>query len=105
MDYIQKAQEKHQERPHLARAVTARRWSRRVFALLIVVFLYAAWQDRALAPPIHDGMQKTVSLAADFVENSDDIRTYVKQTFGGTANHSVEQQYDPITRWLLKWTS
>ncbi|MEQ9674530.1 MAG: hypothetical protein RLO10_08710 [Roseovarius indicus] len=105
MDYIQKAQEKHQERPHAARAVRARRWSRRVFALLILVFLYAVWQDRALAPPIHDGMQKTVSLAAGFVENSGDIRSYVKQTFGSSSGTSVEQQYDPITRWLLKWTS
>lgn len=105
MDYIQKAQDKHAERPQAARSVKARRWSRRVFALLIFTFLFAVWQDRALAPPIHDGMQKIVSHAVGFVENSDDIRAYVKETFSSPSGTSVQEKYDPITRWLLKWTS
>ena len=105
MDYIQKAQERYTETPHVGRSTRARRWARTVLGLLIFTSLYGIWQERALAPPVHDGMRSMVSHVTYAMENSDDIRGFVKQTFGSPSGTSVQQEFDPITRWLLKWTS
>jgi len=105
MDYIQKAQERYTEKPHVGRSTRARRWARTVLALLIFTSLCAIWQDRALAPPVHDGMHGLASHVMYAVENSDDLRGFVKQTFSSPSGTSVQQEFDPITRWLLKWTS
>ncbi|MEQ8293171.1 MAG: hypothetical protein RIA08_13285 [Roseovarius sp.] len=105
MDYIQKAQERYTEKPHVGRSTRARRWARTVFALLIFACLFGIWQERALAPPVHDGMHSMVDHVIYAMENSDDIRGFVKQTFGSPSGTSVQQEFDPITRWLLKWTS
>ncbi|MEQ8898954.1 MAG: hypothetical protein RID23_17885 [Roseovarius sp.] len=105
MDYIQKAQDRYREKPFAKRSDRARRWARTVLALLIFVSLYGIWQDRALVPPVHDGMHKMASHVMYAVENSDDLRGFVKQTFGSPSASSAKQEFDPITRWLLKWTS
>lgn len=105
MDYIQKAQEKYTEKPYAGRSYRARRWARTVLGLLIFTFLYGVWQDRALAPPLHDGMHKMAAHVVYAYENADSVRAFVKETFGGYSAKSMEQEYDPITRWLLKWTS
>lgn len=105
MDYIQKAQEKYREPTSAKRSTRARRWARTVLALLIFTSLFAIWQDRALAPPVHDGMHGMASHVMYAVENSDDLRGFVKQTFSSPSGSSMQQEFDPITRWLLKWTS
>ncbi|WP_422026761.1 hypothetical protein [Roseovarius sp.] len=105
MDYIRKAQDRHREEPAVKRSDWARRWARTVLALLIFTSLYGIWQDRALAPPVHDGMHRMAGHIMYAVEHSDDLRGFVKQTFSSPSGSSVQQEFDPITRWLLKWTS
>ena len=104
MDYARNALAADRARAFDARARKARGWARLVYAVLVAGFLYAAWQDRALAPPVHDGMQVVAAKISYAIENSDDLHNYVQQAFKGPSGTSAESKYDPVTRWLLKWS-
>jgi len=86
-----------------ARAKRARRYARLASYMIGAFFLMATWQDRALAPPVHDGMVSIVDKVNYALENSDGARDFVKQTFSRPGGSSVQAEFDPITSWLLKW--
>ena len=55
------------------RARARRRWSRRLTVLLVGLCLMAIWQERRLAPPLHDGMQTLAGLALERIERNDHL--------------------------------
>jgi len=105
MDYARETTAKDRVHAFSARASRARGWARVVYALLVAAFLFGAWQDRALAPPVHDGMKVVVERTRYAVENSDEVRTWLKGLFSSTGGgiSSAKPQYDPVTRFLLQW--
>ena len=86
-----------------ARAKRARRYARLASYMIGALFLMATWQDRALAPPVHDGMVMIADKVSYALENSENAREFVKQTFSSPSGTSVQAEFDPITAWLLKW--
>ena len=103
MLYEQKLKSDEREGAYHHRAHRARYWARRVFWLAAFAALFGIWQDRALAPPVHDGMKRVAGNVVYAFENSDQVRAKLHSFFGGNGKTSLQQQYDPITRWLLKW--
>lgn len=103
MDHAREALAEDRARAFHTRAAKARGWARLAYALLVGVFLFAAWQDRRLAPPVHDGMQATAGRVARAAEHSDEVRAWLKGLFGGPSGSGAKSEYDPITRWLLQW--
>lgn len=103
MDHARKAQAQDRERAFGARAARARGWARLAYAALVALFLFAAWQDRALAPPVHDGMKVTAARVVWTVENSDKARTWVRGLLHTPSGTSARPQHDPVTRFLLQF--
>ncbi len=56
-----------------ARTATARRYARKMFMCLIILCLVAIWQDKRLAPPLHNGMQVVSGIAMEYIENSETL--------------------------------
>ena len=104
MDYARNAIVTERVRACEARASRARGWARVAYALLVASFLFAAWQDRALAPPVHDGMKVVAERAVWAAGNTDEVRAWIKGVFDSpSGTTSVKSQYDPVTRFLLQW--
>ncbi len=103
MQYGQKIYAEAREQAYNARARRARGWARLVLWMAAAVFLMAVWQDRALAPPVHDGMTMLTEKVQYALENSDNARDFVKQAFSSPTGTSRQAEFDPITTWLLKW--
>lgn len=91
------------EQAFKARAKRARRWARLITLALFTVFLTAVWQNRALAPPVHDGMVLITDKVQYALENSDSAREFVRQSLSSPSGTSRQSEFDPITTWLLKW--
>lgn len=53
------------------RSVKVRRLTRWAGLVLVGLCLSAVWQDKALAPPVHDGMQRIAGLAMEYIEGSE----------------------------------
>ncbi|MEQ9259672.1 MAG: hypothetical protein RIG84_11275 [Roseovarius sp.] len=109
MDYIERAREKYgeesRETGRKARSGRARAWARRVLMALVVLSLYAIWQDRALAPPVHDWMQETAVAAHGLIEGEDSLSGIWRPSGPAASGIRSPDEYNAITRWLLKWTS
>ena len=54
-----------------ARTARARKWARVMTLVLFGLFLTATWQDRGLAPPVHDGMIVVSNMAMGYIEGSE----------------------------------
>ncbi|MBZ0123286.1 MAG: hypothetical protein K8F31_05315 [Roseovarius sp.] len=103
MDYARKALAQDRERAFGARAARARGWARLAYAALVAMFLFAAWQDRALAPPVHDGMKVTAERIVWVTENTDEVRAYIRGLMRSPSGSSAKPQHDPVTRFLLQF--
>lgn len=103
MDHARKTLTKDRERAFDTRAARARGWARLTGAALVVLFMFAAWQDRALAPPVHDGMKVTVERVVWASQNSDEVRAWIRAHLSGPSGSSAKSQYDPVTRFLLQF--
>ncbi|MEM7074087.1 MAG: hypothetical protein AAGA28_14170 [Pseudomonadota bacterium] len=83
-----------------ARIASARRLSRLSVYALFACTLAAIWQERTLAPPVHDGMIVLVDQAVTFIYESEGSGYSTAMTgLGGGADGS---QYGLITDTLLK---
>jgi len=108
MDYVARinageVRAREREEACHARSRYARGWIRVLSWALFAVFLTAAWQNRALAPPVHEGMKRVVAQAVMLLDNSENARAFVEQSLSGPAGSSIKPEFDPITAWLLKW--
>ena len=83
------------------RAQGARRLSRYVRLMLIAATFTAIWQDRNLAPPVHDRMVVVAEKVVMLIEDSEGMSTKISAMtrFSGGGNKG---EFDPITSALLK---
>lgn len=83
------------------RSKAARKWSRLTLACLIGACLTAIWQERALAPLMHDRMQVAAGYATELLESSESTRASLlaMSEFAGNGSQS---EFGPITEALLK---
>ena len=58
------------------RANKARRWARQLFLFMVLVAMVGIWQDRNLAPPVHDFMQNTAQSTLAYIENSETLKPH-----------------------------
>ncbi|WP_397541356.1 hypothetical protein [Roseovarius salis] len=103
MEHVHEATAEARTTAYAARARAARVWARRVLLLLTAVYLFGVWQNRPLAPDIHDGMRTLAGRAVYVAENTDKVRAYIRQALTSPTGTSAEPRYNAITRWLLKW--
>ena len=103
MQYARQNIAEERQSAYTARSKKARRWARLVLWLVVGVFLTAVWQNRALAPQVHDGMVKVAGNVQYAMENTDDVRAYVHSVLSRPSGTSVQAEFDPITTWLIKW--
>ena len=100
MEYVRNIEGLRVERLR-ERSRSARKWSRLTFVCLLGACLAAIWQERALAPQVHDRMLVAAAWAGDLAEKSQGARASLlaMSEFKGNGSQS---QYDPITEALLK---
>lgn len=53
------------------RSAKVRRLTNWAGLVLVGLCLSAVWQDKALAPPLHEGMQHVAGLAMEYIEGSE----------------------------------
>lgn len=58
------------------RAYRARVWARRLFIIMVVVVLVAIWQDRNMAPPVHDFMHNMAQKGYDYIQSSESLKPH-----------------------------
>lgn len=92
---------KSKEPKTVVRARRARRLARPTGAMLVACILVAIWQEPALAPAVHDGMQHVVVLAQDVTEGNDYVRAMLARLNGGVDVAGVPG-VDPVTALLLR---
>ncbi len=86
-----------------ARARRARRWARLVFCAALALFLAAAWQERALAPPLHDGMRVLAGRMNAMLDGPEGLRFRLGQALARPSTTGSGSDLAPITAWLLQW--
>ena len=69
------------------RSAKVRRLTRWAGLVLVGLCLSAVWQDKALAPPLHDGMQRVAGLAMEYIEGSEALSGMVA---------SFQQSYEKL---------
>lgn len=85
-----------------ARNVRARRWARVATYALGICCLAATWQERAIAPAVHDGMVVVADAATTFIYESEHsgFATAMSNFTGVDALDA--SQFAPITDALLR---
>ncbi|MEL7254371.1 MAG: hypothetical protein AAGL23_09365 [Pseudomonadota bacterium] len=86
---------------HEARASVAQRWARRVLWIGFVVAMFAIWQHRELAPPVHDGIYVVIGWGQDVLEGAPETQDAIRRMFAGSSSGGSEPEFSAITRWLL----
>ncbi|MFN3208115.1 MAG: hypothetical protein ACE369_03780 [Roseovarius sp.] len=84
-----------------AKTRVARKWARRVGMGLTALCLTAVWQERALAPAVHDRMQAAYVYGMDWLKSTETGGGYLTAMgdFSGLGN---QPEHNAITRALLK---
>ena len=65
--------EAQKEERAAARSAKARKYARVLRLCLFGLILTAIWQEKRLAPPVHDGMQKVAAMAMEYIESSETL--------------------------------
>ncbi len=99
MTYDRTVRETRLER-RMARSGVARAWARRTRWGLILMGLAAIWQERALSPVVHDGMQQAHGFVVEWLEDSES-GGYLS-AMGGFDVGGNTSEHNAITRALLK---
>jgi len=88
------------EERRLARSARARSMARLVNVALFAAVLGAIWQERALAPPVHDQMQSMAVRVADLMGGSDVLQAYFPRGTDGLSAAADTGLADTLTRKL-----
>lgn len=91
------------EMKSLARARRARWWAWMTGVSLGICALVAIWQERALAPGGHDGLQGVVARAQSVIDGNETARALLARLDGGVAV-AKDAGLDPLTALLLRAT-
>jgi hypothetical protein len=90
----------HEDR-YAARSSRARRLAAWVRLALFACVLTAIWQDKALAPPVHDGMQQVASLASSALGSSSTVQSYLSMATT-TLPSMNDGEMDPVSKLVRK---
>ncbi|MEM6586996.1 MAG: hypothetical protein AAF641_01005 [Pseudomonadota bacterium] len=101
MDILNESKFQARQVAYCARADQAQRWARRLIWLTFAIGLFAVWQHRDLAPPVHDGMFLVANVATDVWGGAHETRGVVQGLFSGGSDNGGSQEFNAITRWLL----
>jgi len=82
---------------YAARAHRAERWAGWVKLALVATVLAAIWQDKALAPPVHDQMQRVAGLAASTLDRSDTVQAYLSMATTSLPS-TTDGDIDPVSK-------
>lgn len=63
----------HKDEKTAARTAKARGYARWMVVCLMGLCLTAIWQEKRLAPPVHDGMQHMAGLAMGYIGQSETL--------------------------------
>jgi hypothetical protein len=84
-----------------ARARRARRWAWMTGVSLGICALVAIWQERALAPGVHDGLQGVVARAQNLLDGNGSVRALLARLDGGV-DVAKDAGLDPVTALLMR---
>ncbi|KJS44870.1 MAG: hypothetical protein VR71_04370 [Roseovarius sp. BRH_c41] len=84
-----------------ARARRAQRWAWLTGVSLLVCGVIAIWQEPALAPEVHDGLQGLVTLAQGVIDGNETVRAMLTRLDGGV-DLAKDAGLDPVTALLLR---
>ncbi len=101
MDYVQDTKTDARQRAYVSRSSVANRWARKMLWFTALVWLFAVWQHRDLAPPVHDGMALISEVTVDLFNGADKARALLSQLFSSPSGTGGAPKFDPITQWLL----
>ncbi|MCZ0812770.1 MAG: hypothetical protein ACQEVT_03995 [Pseudomonadota bacterium] len=88
------------EERRLARSARARSLARLVNVALFAAVLGAIWQERALAPPVHDQMQSMAVRVAGLMGGSETLQAYFPRGADGLSASADTGLADALTRKL-----
>ncbi|WP_297542285.1 hypothetical protein [Roseovarius sp.] len=72
-------------------------------ASLGLCVLLAIWQERALAPGVHDALQGAVARAQTMIDGNETARAFLAR-FDGGVTVAKDSGLDPLTALLLRVT-
>ncbi|SLN51083.1 hypothetical protein ROA7450_02551 [Roseovarius albus] len=100
MDFRRTSPEQNYDR-FLARGKRARKWASLTMFVMTGAALTAIWQEKRLAPPVHDGMQVTAVKVLELIESSEGARSFVTAAVSKISDNS-DRSGSPVTAALLK---
>lgn len=101
MDILNESKFHKRQQAYTARAEAAHRWARKLLWFTFILGLFAVWQHRDLAPPVHDGMYVVADVTTDIWGGAHETRDVVQGLFNGQSGTSLTPEYSSFTRWLL----
>ncbi len=100
MDFRRNSPDQYFDR-FVARGKRARKWASLIMFLMVGVALTAIWQEKRLAPPVHDGMQVAAVKVLQLIESSEGAKSFVTAAVSKISNNS-DRSGSPVTAALLK---
>ena len=86
---------------YAARSHRARRLAGWVKLALCACVLTAIWQEKALAPPVHDKMQDVAALASSALGGSQNVQSYLSMATT-TLPSMNDGEMDPVSTLVRK---
>lgn len=86
---------------YAARSRRARGWARLVGIGFAGCALAAIWQEPALSPKMHAGMQQAVAKGQTMIDNSEGIQTFLAR-WSTAASSATGERTDPVTAMMEK---
>lgn len=101
MDILNESKFQGRQVAYLHRASVAERWARKMLWFTVMLGLFAVWQNRELAPPVHDGMFVVADVSLDVLGGAHETRATLQSYLSGASTSGTQPEFNAITRWLL----
>lgn len=101
MDILNESQFQQRQNAYQLRAEAAVRWARKILWFTFLLGLFAVWQNRDLAPPVHDGIYAVAGVTKDVWGGAHETRGAVQGFFKGSSGSTAQPEFNAVTRWLL----
>ena len=101
MDIMNESKYVGRQQAYQSRAGAAQRWARRMLWFTAALGLFAVWQHRELAPPVHDGMFVVAAVSKDIWGGAHETRNFVQNFLSSSSDSTVQRKYNGSTQWFL----
>ena len=101
MEYLKEAKYAARKQACVERSRKANRWARRMLWIAAGLGFFAVYQNRELAPPVHDGMFTGAAVSQDIWGGAHETRGAVQGLFAGGSDAGAAPKYNALTQWLL----